>query len=226
MPTIRFFASFTIALIACLLSTTLNAQTARLAKASGTVTVNGVRLQEGQRLDFGSTVQTGADGIAAVRIEWPVDRDTCYVESMFGFGRSFPVKPPEATTRCDRHKGYSSPDVFTKAGLASGKGDGRGDDDPEAAEFLSLKEALFRGMGMLRQNENRTGTDLDKGQRVSSAEACALRCANDNRCQAMTFIKSAQLCYLKQDAGNATYTTDMDSALKRINPRTIVARPQ
>jgi hypothetical protein len=74
-------------------------------------------------------------------------------------------------------------------------------------------------MGPLEQATNRQGRDLsDIGMRVSDAAACSRLCGVDDRCMAMSFVKSADgaagLCWLKGSVPGASDNAAVVSALK------------
>lgn len=71
-------------------------------------------------------------------------------------------------------------------------------------------------MGALQYDKAFIGGDLDsKGKPAASAEDCSSLCMSDERCHAMTYIKSQQLCWLKHSAdGGSAQTADMISAVK------------
>ncbi len=208
-------------------ATPLAAQpTARVTIARGEVSADGQPLRQGGTVGFGSTIQTGPTAFATVRVEWRTAGGSCFKESMFGFGVSFPVPRPRDNEPCDSNAFTSYAGVSSKVGSAAvGKGDNGAVTAAAAAayaEFDALKVALAAGM-VLRDNENRRATDYNRpGQRVASAAACAAICARDARCNAMTFITDQHICWLKQERGEPTNAPGMISAVKPINPRSVV----
>lgn len=72
-------------------------------------------------------------------------------------------------------------------------------------------------MGALQYDKAFIGRDLSSsGTPASSPEDCSNLCMNDDRCHAMTYIKSQQLCWLKSSSdGGSAQTSDMISAVKQ-----------
>ena len=220
--------SIVAACVACLaVGNTLAAEfTAMVSLARGEVSTKGKPLREGDAVDFGSTIVTGASAIAAIRIEWSVGKEPCYREYMLSSGVSFEVRRPHESTQCDAGASTSYDGVSGKMGsVGIGKGDGPPESEAAAAqyaEFDALKNALRAGM-VFRVNENRSAVDYNRpGNREGSAAACAARCARDARCNAMTFIKDQQMCWLKRERGEAQPANGMVSAVKPINAKAIV----
>jgi hypothetical protein len=71
-------------------------------------------------------------------------------------------------------------------------------------------------MSALQYDKAYIGEDLDsKGKPAASPEDCSALCMSDDRCHAMTYIKSQQLCWLKHSPnGGSAQTPDMISAVK------------
>jgi len=199
--------------------------TAKVSFAQGAVSANGNPVHQGDALDFGSTIVTGASAMAAVRIEWQIGNARCFRESMFSFGASFKVTKPAETIQCDQGAFISYGGISGKMGSVEiGKGDAPAS-TPKATtqyqEFDALKKALAAGM-MFRVNENRKALDYNlPGNRVKSAADCASLCAREPKCNAMTFIPDQQMCWLKEQRGEAQAANGMISAVKRINAKTI-----
>lgn len=70
-------------------------------------------------------------------------------------------------------------------------------------------------MGPLEEGKAYLGADL-YSQAANSADECAVICRNDDRCKAMTFIKSQRKCWIKDSAQDSTSNGDMISAKKMI----------
>jgi hypothetical protein len=88
---------------------------------------------------------------------------------------------------------------------------------PAARDPATLQSG--RQMGPLEQATNRQGRDLsDVGMRLTDAAACSRLCAADDRCMAMSFVKSADagsgLCWLKGSVPGATENAAVVSAVK------------
>src|SRR5450755_963026 len=74
-------------------------------------------------------------------------------------------------------------------------------------------------MGPLEQATNRQGRDLsDIGMRLPDAAACSRLCAIDDRCRAMSFVKSAEaasgICWLKGSVPGPSESAAVVSAVK------------
>jgi PAN domain len=73
-------------------------------------------------------------------------------------------------------------------------------------------------MGPLEPATNRQGRDLaDIGLRVTNAAACSRLCAVDERCMAMSFVKSGEaagICWLKGSVPSASENAAVVSAVK------------
>jgi hypothetical protein len=204
--------------------------TARVKYARGDVSADGQQLQTGDPIRFGASVKTGPMAMATIRVEWPKGGTSCFIESMFGFGNTFPVSPPSIIQTCDARGVTHYDGVSNKIGSAPiGKGDSPAKTTTATAayaEFEALRTALEAGM-IMRVGENRSAADYNlPGQNVASAAACAALCARDSRCTAMTFITKQNSCWLKQDRGEAEAAPGMVSAVKPINPKAIVPKGQ
>lgn len=192
-----------------------NAQpSVRVLEAEGRVyNAAGAALRPGVPLEFNQQVFTSADGFAIVRIVWQTSLGPCQRDSAFGFGASFtPTLPPPA---CDTRTTLGS--VNTQTRFALDKPDGRStpppvrDPDPAAAAAF---EAMAAGMGPLLSGQNRVLHDLREVKVVPSAGACALLCARDLQCKAMTYLPGNS-CFLKDDASTAQSAPGAVSAIKR-----------
>ncbi len=89
---------------------------------------------------------------------------------------------------------------------------------PPAAHAAAPASAAAQ-MGPLEASTNRQGRDLsDFGDRVADAAACAHQCAIDDRCMAMSFVKSADapagMCWLKGSVPTASANPAVVSAVK------------
>lgn len=76
------------------------------------------------------------------------------------------------------------------------------------------------GMGPLEPATNRPGRDLsDNGAQADSAQECASRCADDSRCQAMSFAQpsppAAGICFLKGSVPEPASSPSIVSAVKQ-----------
>jgi len=73
-------------------------------------------------------------------------------------------------------------------------------------------------MGALEFDTNRQGADLNSGDEVRRADDCSSLCAQDNRCQAMTFVQHPNgvggICWLKNVAKDPLPQPGMTSAAK------------
>lgn len=73
-------------------------------------------------------------------------------------------------------------------------------------------------MGALEFNTNRQGGDLNSGEEVRGADDCSSLCAQDNRCQAMTFVQHPNgvggICWLKNVAKDPLPQPGMTSAAR------------
>ena len=73
-------------------------------------------------------------------------------------------------------------------------------------------------MGALEFNTNRQGADLNSGDEVRRADDCSSLCAQDDRCQAMTFVQHPNgvggICWLKNVAKDPVPQPGMISAAK------------
>jgi hypothetical protein len=70
-------------------------------------------------------------------------------------------------------------------------------------------------MGPLELGTNRQGNDFDAyGKAAANAELCAEMCRSDTSCDAMTYVKSTGLCWLKSGIPAPTPNPDMVSSIK------------
>lgn len=215
--------------IALVCAVSLRAQvTARLITGTGDISTPTGRLKPGDSVPFDVRIQTAADALAIIRMTWPVSNGTCASEIVFGFGDSHELRRPMGGCFPSASTGVTS--VSYKTGYADNKGDVSPVDVAPAVvaafgEFDQLLKAVSKGMSPLRLNENRNAADY-RSFKAQSAAACSAACANESQCNAMTFIKSNGLCYLKTERGTAQSHGDMISAVRRINPKALVGRGQ
>lgn len=74
-------------------------------------------------------------------------------------------------------------------------------------------------MGQLEIGTNRQGYDFDAfGKPAGNAELCAEMCRADSACDAMTYVKSTGICWLKNGVPAASAHADMISAVKVKQP--------
>ena len=74
-------------------------------------------------------------------------------------------------------------------------------------------------MGPLEIGTNRQGNDFDAfGKPAANAELCAEMCRADSACDAMTFVKSTGLCWLKNGVPAGSADADMTSSIKVEHP--------
>ena len=70
-------------------------------------------------------------------------------------------------------------------------------------------------MGPLEIGTNRQGYDFDaNGRPAGNAELCADMCRADASCDAMTYVKSTGICWMKNGVPAASADADMVSAVK------------
>jgi hypothetical protein len=93
-------------------------------------------------------------------------------------------------------------------------GDNAAVDDPP----IATQSKPHTEMGALEFNTNRQGADLNSGDEVRRADDCSSLCAQDNRCQAMTFVQHPNgvggICWLKNVAKDPLPQPGMTSAAK------------
>ncbi|MEJ0087935.1 MAG: PAN domain-containing protein [Pseudomonadota bacterium] len=83
--------------------------------------------------------------------------------------------------------------------------------NPPAPDPVSSGPTFAGTMGPLENGISYNQGDL-YDQPSSSAEQCSNICYNDNRCVAVTFIKSQQRCWVKNKIGTPMQSSDMISA--------------
>ena len=85
--------------------------------------------------------------------------------------------------------------------------------DPDPDKDPSKDEPIV--MGPLEIGTNRQGNDFDAfGKPAGNAELCAEMCRADSNCDAMTYVKSTGICWLKNGVPAASADEDMVSAKK------------
>lgn len=71
-------------------------------------------------------------------------------------------------------------------------------------------------MGSLEIGTNRHGDDFDAfGRSAPNAQICAEQCRTTANCDAMTYVKSTGVCWLKQGVPAASADADMISSVKQ-----------
>jgi len=84
--------------------------------------------------------------------------------------------------------------------------------------LITTQPKTHTEMGALEFNTNRQGADLNSGDEVRRADDCSSLCAQDNRCQAMTFVQHPNgvggICWLKNVAKDPLPQPGMTSAAK------------
>lgn len=70
-------------------------------------------------------------------------------------------------------------------------------------------------MSPLEYGINRQGNDFDAfGKPAGNEQLCAELCRTDSKCDAVTYVKSTHLCWLKKGVPAATADADMVSSVK------------
>ena len=70
-------------------------------------------------------------------------------------------------------------------------------------------------MGQLQYGINLQGNDFDAfGKAAANEQLCAEMCRADSKCDAMTYVKSTKLCWMKHGVPATSVNADMVSAVK------------
>jgi hypothetical protein len=70
-------------------------------------------------------------------------------------------------------------------------------------------------MSALEYGVNRQGNDFDAfGKSAGNEQLCAEMCRTDAKCDAVTYVKSTHICWMKSGVPAATADADMVSAVK------------
>jgi hypothetical protein len=79
----------------------------------------------------------------------------------------------------------------------------------------SLIQKLSMAVGPLEARTNRQGNDINPyGLAADNPQMCAQMCAQNDKCDAMTFIESTHSCWLKHGVPPSSPNPDMISAVK------------
>lgn len=189
-------------------------------------------LKVGDNLEPGAVIQSGSDGLIMISQEWPSDVPSrkCLSVAVFGYGQTYTVSKDATPGRCDISVPIAIP-VPGQAVLSRGTryADAKFDDLPPARVVASIEkwQAFDRWASETRQSSSESRTTMGplvnglaylqgdyRSAPVSSAAECSALCAREAQCEAMTFIISQQLCWLKNTVPPTASSPDMISAVK------------
>ena len=104
--------------------------------------------------------------------------------------------------------------VQTQSTSALGGGGVMSSPSPERVPPSPSKPARYTGqMGPLEEGISYTQGDM-YDQPAASPQDCQVLCSNDDRCVAVTFVKSQQRCWVKNAIGPIGRSSDMVSSRK------------
>ncbi len=94
-------------------------------------------------------------------------------------------------------------------------------DDMKPAEKAKDKGAdAIAVMSPLEYGINLQGYDFDAfGKKAGNEQLCAEMCRTDSKCDAMTYVKSTGLCWMKNGVPPRSTNADMVSAVKKKDNR-------